>query len=74
MHSDFHEIKPYGRVVVIHNGDWSGLAIIKWTEDGVEKTVELPAKLLVKVGFRQAKTYVMEHIVSALEKVSEEDE
>jgi len=74
MHSDFYEIKPYGRVLVIHNGDWSGLAILKWTEDGAEKTVELPAKLLTKVGLKQAKAYVMDHIVTAMEQISEEDE
>lgn len=74
MHTDFHEIRPFGRVAVDRNGDWSGVATVKWTQDGVEKVVELPAKLLARVGIKQAKTYVLDHIVDALDKISEEDE
>ena len=67
-----------GEVVVNHNSDWSGTAIVSWgfapdpKWPGHEKaahTVEMPAPLLVSMGRAAALTLVRDGVIRALEQM-----
>lgn len=81
MHSSEFKIKGYkGKVVVNHNGDWSGDAIIYYQEAGVKgmkdilpdeepKEIRVPGKLLIALALPVAKRFVGDKIISQIEQM-----
>jgi len=78
MHSSEFKIKGYkGKVVVSHNGDWSGDAIVYYQESGAKgftpegepKEVTVPGKLLIALALPVAKKFVGDKIISQIEQM-----
>lgn len=78
MHASEFKIRGYkGPVVVNHNGDWSGDAIIHYQEAGVKgilpdgkpKEITVPGKLLIALGLPVAKKFVGDRIISKIEQM-----
>ena len=82
MHSSEFKIRGYkGKVVVNHNGDWSGDAIINYQEAGVKgilpdkepKEIRVPGKLLIALALPVAKRFVGDKIISQVEQMDVDD-
>jgi hypothetical protein len=78
MHSSEFKIKGYkGKVVVNHNGDWSGDAIVMYQEAGVKgilpdkepQEVRVPGKLLIALALPVAKKFVIGEVISNIEQI-----
>lgn len=78
MHSSEFRIRGYkGKVVVNHNGDWSGDAIVHYQEAGVEgilpdkepQAVRVPGRLLIALALPVAKKFVGDKIISQVEQM-----
>lgn len=62
VHTHTYDIPGYGKVHVNVNSDWSGEAIIFWTDDGQNVQTRLPALLLFALGEKAAKTCLRQKI------------
>lgn len=78
MHRSAFKIQGYkGDVVVHHNGDWSGEAIICFQEEALgtdrpkAREVEIPAKLLVALGIPATRAMVTSLLESFAERLPE---
>lgn len=82
MHSSQFKIKGYkGKVNVLHNGDWSGDAIVQYQESGLKgftpegeiKEVKVPGKLLIGLALPVAKRFVGDQVISKIEQMDVDD-
>lgn len=78
MHRSAFKIRGYeGEVVVHHNGDWSGEAIICFQEEALgtdnpePQEVTIPAKLLAALAIPATRTMVSDLLVSFAERLPE---
>lgn len=76
MHTSHYTIEGYGHVIVHHNGDWSGDAVVQWDPrspqevPGVvefDNVVTIPAPLLIALSKKAAKDAVIAHVIAAIE-------
>ena len=67
--------KYHGDVNLHHNGDWSGEAIINYTDDRTNEPVEvvIPCKLLLALGKEAAMNNARSAFVSAFEDMYSDD-
>lgn len=66
----FKEYKVAGLdrpVLVHHQEDWAGEAIIEWWDETYHQ-VRLPAKILLMLSFTETKRWVLEQLEHALDK------
>lgn len=87
MHTSYFQLPDFGEVIVIHNGDWSGDAIVRWgpilknpAHDGYTSgdkeyahEVTLPAGLLLGIGRRQALNFVRDQVLDFIGNLKYED-
>lgn len=81
MHTSAFKIRGYeGDVLIFHNGDWSGEAIIRFQEEVFGKwdkqkkpvqEVEIPAKLLAALAIPATRAMVSDLLVSFAERLPE---
>lgn len=69
MHSLTIEVKGVGEVIINHNGDWSGDALIVWA-DGKERR-EMPAAIFLEISKRSAIAVMRDRLISFLEQLEE---
>lgn len=78
MHSSEFKIRGYkGKVVVNHNSDWSGDAIVMYQEAGVKgilpagapQEIRVPGKLLIALALPVAKRFVGDQVISKIEQM-----
>ena len=70
-HTSRFEIPGFPRpVTVIHDGDWSGTAIVSWEDvDGEFQRANIPASLLVQLGQKVAFEYTKNEVINFLESL-----
>lgn len=77
-HSSEFKIEGYkGTVLVLHNGDWSGDATIRYQEKGVKgilpdgepKEIQVPGRLLIALALPAAKKFVIGEVISNIEQI-----
>lgn len=70
MHLSEYSVTGYGPVYVNHNSDYSGDAIVSWTDSsGDRKQVAIPGNLLLEIGKDAAVTHVRDRVIDALERM-----
>jgi len=68
MNNTTIEHPDLGQVIINHRGDWSGEAIVFWTDDsGDRQETRLPGTLLVALAGAAAVGYVRDKVVAAAE-------
>jgi hypothetical protein len=72
MHTREHLLRGFADPVFVHrNSDWSGLAIIQWTDDYLheQRSVEIPAALLVSLSIAETRDFVLNEVTATLERI-----
>jgi hypothetical protein len=58
-------------VLVTHEEDWSGMAIIEWTDPHTQRhrLVEIPSEVLLFLSINQTKRWVLAELEAAIERL-----
>ena len=67
MHTSVFELDHGSQVKVIHNGDWSGMATVLWTDSDGDHESEIPASLLLSLGGAAALQHLKQETICFLE-------
>lgn len=73
MHTTKVQTKTHGEVLVLHNSDWSGMAVVHWKSDGETIQAALPGEMLVAMSRAAALTAVRSAVVDAIEGMKDGD-
>jgi hypothetical protein len=55
--------------LVNHNSDWSGPAIVRWTEGDQPREATMPGVILQRLGYAAAHESIVRHLMSTLEQM-----
>jgi hypothetical protein len=80
MHTTKFDIPDYGECRIHHNGDWSGEAILQWTEAFPSQQgrtpippethmVTMPGRLLFALAQAMTKEIIKDQLISFLERM-----
>lgn len=58
-------------VLLHHNDDWSGVAVIEWTDMSNQQhhVVKIPARILLQLSFQETKAWMLGEVGRALAKL-----